>query len=127
VENLKITTEACSNFEIIPFVQNSPITNIMCGGFNLKRNGRSIFEIIRICARNKIRKWKCAHGNAAAGGIISKCTLGGREARVSGCLSIAAFSHSPGEFSEAHCASDPTEPPLSRPLCIFINGIIASE
>lgn len=55
-------------------------------------------------------------GNRAVGGIISKCTVRWGGFRVAGggqpgCLSIAALSHSRGEFSEAHCASGPRDPP----------------
>lgn len=49
------------------------------------------------------------------GALFQNVRLGGGGFRVAGggqagCLSIAALSHSPGEFSEAHCASGPTAP-----------------
>lgn len=62
------------------------------------------------------------------GGLISKCTLGGvggsaGRARGQRLFVYCRVFHSPGEFSEAHCA--PLPPLLA--LCIFIKGIIASE
>ena len=68
-----------------------------------------------ICRAIKLENGGGGVGNRAVGGIISKCTVRWEGFRVAGggqagCLSIAALSHSPGEFSEAHCASGPTAP-----------------
>lgn len=106
-------------------------------------------ENLRAGFDDEVRKWwtvvEYIVGNATFGGIISKCTLGGggrrrgaRQARgprgarratrgqPAVCLSPRFTIHRVN-FPKPTALPTPTVPPLSRALCIFINGIIASE